>query len=82
LQARHDVEQRRLAAARRSDDAEELSIADLEIDAAQGAGYSLARRKFLGQTVNDHFHRKCFDGLNRKERKDHIDFNIAVVLSA
>ena len=43
-QTADDVEQRRLAGARRPDDGEELAAFDVEIDAAQGGHVHLARR--------------------------------------
>ena len=48
FKARHDVQQCRLAAARRANDAKELSVAHLDIDAAQSTKLPLSRRKLLG----------------------------------
>ena len=48
VKAGDDMQQRRLTAARRPNDAEELSIAHFEIDAAQSASLSLPRRELFG----------------------------------
>ena len=56
FQAGDDVQQRRLAAAGGADDAEELPIAHLKIDAADGPGRPLGGNKFFGNPVNDDFH--------------------------
>ena len=56
FQAADDVQQRRLAAARRTDDAEELAVAHIEIDAADSANVALARRVYFGQSANDDLH--------------------------
>src|SRR5919106_539796 len=56
FQAADDVQQRRLAAARRTDDAEELAVAHIEINAADSANVALARRVHFGQSANDDFH--------------------------
>jgi hypothetical protein len=53
------VQQRRLAAARRSDNAKELLVAHFQIDPTQGADRSLEGKKLFGVAVNEIFHR-CF----------------------
>src|SRR4029077_18372889 len=56
FQAADDVQQRRLAAARRTDNAEELAVAHIKINAADSANVALARRVYFGQSANDDLH--------------------------
>src|SRR3990172_3791441 len=51
-----DMEQRRLTASGRPDDAEEFPVAHLEIHPAQGTHRTLAGDVLFGQTVNDDSH--------------------------
>jgi len=48
FQAADDVQQRRFAAARRTDDAEELTVAHIKINAADSANITLTRRVHFG----------------------------------
>jgi hypothetical protein len=50
------MQQGRLAAPGRPDDAEKLALANLEIDPRQGARLPLRSREFFGQPMNDNSH--------------------------
>src|SRR5262249_41866888 len=56
FQTSDDVQQRRLAAARRADDAKELAVAHIKINAADSANIALARRVHFGQSANHDLH--------------------------
>jgi len=56
FQAADNVQQRRLAAARRADDAEELVVTHVKINTADSANVALARRVDFGQSANNDLH--------------------------
>src|SRR5262250_2059133 len=70
FQTSDDVQQRRLAAARRADDAKELAVAHIKINAADSANVALARRVHFSQSANHNLHvsndRNCFCGARRE----------------